>query len=215
MRRSLTALQLGSIVFADIERFPKEDPPDDLLLWRLIGRNNILMSNGEQWRAHSRIIRNAINQTIPILRFTQLSRRLFSVMGDTAIQQFDDLAQRFALDAVGTTAFGHDFDAIAHESEFVKNFNNIMYGIANPLYLISPIMERIFPRKSLFRSMKKLSNNFQEMLTEKRDHPGSDMLTFMLQDVNITDTELRDNMVLLFISGHVREFRFVSRRRRK
>lgn len=125
-------------------------------------------------------------------------------MGEgSKIQRFDDLSQRFALDAVGTTAFGYDFDAIAHESDFVRNYNHIMHAIANPFYLLMPAMEHIIPRRGLSEGMNTLSNNFQDMLVEKRDNPGSDMLTYMVQDVEITDRELRDNMILLFIAGHV------------
>ncbi|KAI0690673.1 hypothetical protein BC835DRAFT_1417617 [Cytidiella melzeri] len=92
---------VGIEVFADIDRFRKEDPPDDLLLWRLIGRNHILLSNGEQWRRHSKDIRSAINQAIPIAKFASLSYRLFSVVtGDgQSVQRFDDFLQWFALDA--------------------------------------------------------------------------------------------------------------------
>ncbi|KAI0346712.1 cytochrome P450 [Trametopsis cervina] len=195
--------KLATEVFADIDRFPKEDPPDDLLLWRLIGRNNILLSNGDKWRMHSKVIRNAINQTIPVAQFAALSRRVFSVFGPgESIQRFDDMSQRFALDAVGTTAFGYNFDAIAHESEFVHNYNHIMHGIANPLYLIVPLLERIIPRRALKKSMDVLTDGFQEMLANKRDDPGNDMLTNMLREVKLNDREIRDNMILLFIAGH-------------
>ena len=195
-------------MFSDIHQFPKEDPPDDLLLWQLIGRSNILLSNGEQWRKHSRLVRSAINQTIPISQFATLARRLVAVIERVSdghgLVRFDDMSQRFALDAVGTTAFGHDFDAIAQESEFVRMYNGIMHGIANPVYLIMPVLESVFPRTKLKRRMEQLSESFQGVLNEKRANPGLDMLTFMLKDVNMTDRELRDNMLLLFIAGHVR-----------
>lgn len=198
--------QLCRIVLEDVVRFPKESPPDDLLLWHLIGDSNILMSNGEQWKTHSRIIRNAVNQTIPIHQFALLARRLFSVIGARGTFKFDDLSQRYALDAVGTTAFGHDFNAIAHESDFVRDYNHIMHGIANPIYLVAPFLERVFPRRSLRHRMDVLSDRFRDILGEKRGSPGADMMTFMLQDVNINEKELRDNMVLLFIAGHVGHF---------
>ncbi|KAI0319618.1 cytochrome P450 [Amylostereum chailletii] len=195
--------KLGSAIFADIDQFPKENPPDDLLLWQFIGRSNILLSNGEQWRKHSHIIRSAINQTIPVAQFVALARRLFAFMDSRAtIPRFDDMSQKYALDAVGTTVFGHDFNAIAEESDFVRNYNNIMHGIANPLYVILPVLERIFPRHALKRGMDSLAEAFQGVLTEKRENPGADMLTYMLRNVDVTERELRDNMLLLFIAGH-------------
>ncbi|KAI0029801.1 cytochrome P450 [Vararia minispora EC-137] len=194
--------ELGAEVFGDIHRFPKEDPPDDLLLWQLIGKSNILLSNGEQWKKHSRNVRSAINRAIPMQQFSRLSYRLCTALSRHSIVAFDEYAQRFALDAVGTTAFGHDFDAIEQESEFATSYNQIMRGIANPLYLIMPFLEKVFPRRDLKRSMDGLAQRFQDMLQEKREKPGQDMLTYMLRDVGVTDDELRDNMLLLFIAGH-------------
>lgn len=45
----------------NLSLYPKELPPDGLLLWRFIGASNILMSNGDRWKRHSRVIRDAFN----------------------------------------------------------------------------------------------------------------------------------------------------------
>ncbi|KAG1863014.1 cytochrome P450 [Suillus tomentosus] len=188
--------------------YPKELPSDGLLLWRFIGSSNILMTNGDRWKKHSRVIRDAFNLSIPVDQFTQLSKNLFDVINppsdknDTHTVDFADLAQRFALDAVGSSVLGHDFDAIHTESLFVKEYNGIMRDIANPFYLLMPFLEKVFPRRKVIKRMDDLVDKFQMLLQAKRTDPGDDMMTFMLKEPTMSEDELRDNMVVLFIAGH-------------
>lgn len=192
----------------DLVLYPKELPPDGLLLWRFIGGSNILMANGDRWKKHSRTIRDAFNLSIPVNQFIYLSKNLFDVINppseknDTHTVDFADLAQRFALDAVGSSVLGHDFDAIRTESVFVKEYNGIMHDIANPLYLIMPFLEKVFPRKEVIKRMDNLVDKFRMLLQAKRNDPGDDMMTFMLKEPTMSEEELRDNMVVLFIAGH-------------
>jgi len=167
------------------------------------------MSNGDRWKKHSRVVRNALNLSVPVNQFTTLAKNLFDVINppseesDTYTVNFSELAQRFALDAVGSSVLGHDFDAIRIESSFVKEYNGIMHDIANPLYLIMPFLEKVFPRKGVIKRMENLVNNFKMLLREKRSDPGDDMMTLMLKEPTMSEEELRDNMVVLFIAGHV------------
>ena len=127
----------------DIILFPKEVPPDGMLLWRFVGYSNIILSNGEAWKRHSRIVRSALNRNVPLEGFATLARKLFRVMGDGGRKKWDDLTMRFTLDAVGTTALGHDFNAIQDaESPFVLQYNHVMESIANPAYLVFPKRSR-------------------------------------------------------------------------
>jgi cytochrome P450 len=197
----------------DLLLYPKELPPDGLLLWRFIGGSNILMANGDRWKKHSMTIRDAFNLSIPVNQFIHLSKNLFDVINppseenDTHTVDFADLAQRFALDAVGSSVLGHDFDAIRTESLFVKEYNGIMHDIANPLYLIMPFLEKVFPRKGVIKRMDNLVDKFRMLLQAKRNDPGDDMMTFMLKEPTMSEEELRDNMVVLFIAGHVSQLR--------
>jgi hypothetical protein len=57
----------------------------------------------------------------------------------------------------GTTALGHDFNAIADgESPFVQRYNKVMEDIANPLYLVFPRFEKWFPRVKVIRAIDEL-----------------------------------------------------------
>lgn len=194
--------KLARTMSDNIQQFPKEQPPDDLLLWSLIGRTNMLQANGDTWKKHSRIVRGALINNLPIDMFVTLSRKVFAVIGDGGRICWDNIAQRYALDAVGASVLGHDFDAITGESEFVQEYNGIMHDIANPAYLILPFLEKVFPRRQVIERIENLVKSFNRLLDQKRQDPGEDIMTFMLRDPAMTETELRDNMILLFIAGH-------------
>jgi cytochrome P450 len=77
-----------------------------------------------------------------------------------------------------------------------------MSGIANPIYLIAPLLERLIPWTTLKR-IDTLIEHFVALLKAKQHSPGDDMMSYMLRDPDMSQKELRDNMILLFISGHV------------
>ncbi|KAJ6490472.1 cytochrome P450 [Mycena vulgaris] len=188
---------------ADIETYPKEVPPDGMLLWRFVGYSNIILSNGEPWKRHSRVVKTALNRNVPIGEFASLAKRLFTQMGKGGLLHWDNLTMRYTLDAVGTTAIGHDFDAIANDnSPFVSKYNHVMDSIASPAYLVAPKLEKIFPRLKTIKAIDELVALFQGILSYKKENPGNDMLTYMLEDKDMTDSEYRDNMVVFFIAGH-------------
>ncbi|KAH8822870.1 cytochrome P450 [Flagelloscypha sp. PMI_526] len=150
--------------------------------------SNVLLSNGEQWKRQSKLINAAFDVNLPVEQFVLLARKVCQVIGaGEKTVQWDDLSQRFALDAIGSTALGHDFRAIDTNSPFVADYNSVMHDIANPLYLISPFLEKLLPRR---------------IRKKQDDAGGNDILSYLISDSTISETELRDNMVLLFIAGH-------------
>jgi cytochrome P450 len=116
--------------------------------------------------------------------------------------RWDEFAQRFAVDVLGSTVFGHDFETLKAQSVFVREYNSVTRGIADLIYLIAPFLEKIVPRKTLLRRIDNLTEQFLAPLKAKEEAPGDEMMSYMLQK------ELRDNMILLFISGqrhHLRD----------
>uniref|UniRef100_D8Q5V5 Cytochrome P450 n=1 Tax=Schizophyllum commune (strain H4-8 / FGSC 9210) TaxID=578458 RepID=D8Q5V5_SCHCM len=195
--------QIARDISADITTWPKEEPPDDLLLWRLVGKTNVILSNGSNWQRHSRVVKSALQRNLPIKDFVTLAHRLFRVMKDGGKLRWDDLAMRFTLDAVGSTTFGWDFNSIEDTSTpFVTEYSHVMDSIANPLYIVFPKLETLLPRKTIITKIDALIAKFTSILDEKKENKGNDMLTYMLEDPEMSDTEFRDNMVVFFIAGH-------------
>lgn len=62
-----------------------------MLLWKFVGRTNIILSNGDNWQRHSHVVRSALGRTVPVADFVSLSKKLFDVMGDGGRLLWDDL----------------------------------------------------------------------------------------------------------------------------
>ncbi|EJF64290.1 cytochrome P450 [Dichomitus squalens LYAD-421 SS1] len=181
----------------------KQQQPDDMLLWRLIGRNNVFMSDGEMWKRQSRIMRDALRQTTPIDVFTSLARTTFSLIGDGGRVRWSDYTNRYTLDAVGTTVIGYDFEALAKpHGNFVRRYHDVMSAIASPAYVVLPSLERWLPRWSVRKMVDSFVDDFCKILQEKREKPGNDVITHMFQEPGMTEVEYRDNAIVTFIGGH-------------
>ncbi|KAI0630785.1 cytochrome P450 [Trametes polyzona] len=181
----------------------KQQQPDGMLLWRLVGRNNIFMSDGETWKRHSRIMHAALRQAVPMERFAMLARTTFAIIGDGGRVCWSDLMHRYTLDAVATTVIGYDFEALANpDNPFVRKYHSVMAAIASPPYVAFPSLERWLPRLGVRRMVDDFVGDFAKMLEEKRSNPGNDVITYMFQDPEMTQADYRDNTIVLFIGGH-------------
>ncbi|KAF5366591.1 hypothetical protein D9758_008952 [Tetrapyrgos nigripes] len=128
---------------------------------------------------------------------------LFKLISKEGTALWDDPAQCFTLDAIGSSVLGHNFKAIETDNLFLKEYNQVMAKIAAPLYLLFPWMERLVLWKQLICCIDNLTSKFIDLLEHKRDNPGDDMMTYMLKDPGMTFNKLRDNMIVLFLSRHV------------
>ncbi|KAH7919063.1 cytochrome P450 [Leucogyrophana mollusca] len=190
--------------------YPKDLPSDDNMIFRFVGRANVGAANGEQWKKQSPILRQAFSIAPPIGLFVSLARNVFQVLEASATShnshtrtvRWSDLGQRYALDAVGSSILGANYDAIRTESLFVSNYNAFMRDVAQPVYLMFPTLERILPRKAVSMRMDNLVKILVERLETKRSEPGEDLMTSLVNHPDMSPTELRDNMAALFIAGH-------------
>ncbi|EIW77437.1 cytochrome P450 [Coniophora puteana RWD-64-598 SS2] len=201
---------------------------EDALISRFFGSSNVIWTNGDDWKRQTAILRNAFN-TIPVDVFVGLCKNLFEVIESTQTHSlsqpspsdplplyseksphadsshtvdWSDLSQRLTLDAVGCSIMGYNYDSLRTASPFVTAYNRLMEDIAHPLYLMLPALERILPRKEANARMEKLSRELCELLNAKRKDPGQDIMTFMVNDPELTSKELQDNMTALFLAGH-------------
>ncbi|TFK35800.1 cytochrome P450 [Crucibulum laeve] len=187
----------------DAANWPKELPPSDMVFFRFVGTKNVVFSNGETWQKHSTVVHAALKRTLPIEQFTVLTQKLFKRMGDGGLIKWDHWTMRVALDAVGTTILGYDFEAVENDnSPFLKQYTTIMDALSIPLFLVFPIFDVWFPRKDLINNIDALIARFQAILDYKRENRGNDMLTYMLEEPSLTEEEYRHNMAAFFVAGH-------------
>ncbi|KAJ7730762.1 hypothetical protein B0H16DRAFT_1733617 [Mycena metata] len=143
--------QIARQLSDDLAVFSEEKPPNDALLWHLIRKSNILVSNLQ----------------MPVEQFVGLTENIKQLLGGGSnTVRWDEFSQRFAVDALGSTVFGHDFAAIKDQSMF--EYNGVMRGIANPIYLIAPLLERLIPRIALLNRIDTLIKQFVVLLKTKR-----------------------------------------------
>ncbi|KAH9935982.1 cytochrome P450 [Epithele typhae] len=181
----------------------KQPQPADMLLWRLIGRNNVFMSDGAMWKRQSRIMHDALKQTTPVHVFADLARTTMGILGDGGRVRWNDLTNRYTLDAVGTTVIGYDFQALKHpHGSFVRRYHDVMAAIASPAYVVFPKLERWLPRRGVRKMVDDFVADFVGLINEKKLSPGNDVLTFMFDEPEMTEDEYRDNSIVTFIGGH-------------
>ncbi|PCH41955.1 cytochrome P450 [Wolfiporia cocos MD-104 SS10] len=188
---------------ADIVLLLKQTPPADMLLWRFTGRHNVFFAEGEQWQKHSRIVKAALQRTNPLEQFAHLCSRLCGLIGSGGRVRWNDLSHRFTLDAVGTTVLGYEFEALDKpEGSLITQYHLVMSAISSPLYVFVGSLEQLLPRHKVRREVDALVDKFFAILAAKKTNPGNDIITFMLEEPNMTDQELRDNIVILFMAAH-------------
>lgn len=189
-------------VCADVERFPKKNYQDHLHFTFLSGPN-VVFSNGEMWRRHSEAVKAAFDRETPVYRFVALAQDLFHRMGAGGLMRFSDLVQRYTLDVVGTSLLGHNFAALENsEDSFVEHFNRVMATIAPPLRLMFPFLDDWFPRHAVIADVNALNARYDKLLQAKRQELGSDLLSYLLEDSNMSHLELQSNFSILFSAGH-------------
>lgn len=69
-----------------------------------------------------------------------------------------------------------------------------------------PSLERWLPRTNVRKLVDDFIDRFRILLEVKRKEPGNDMITYMFEDPEMSETEFRDNVIITFIAGHVSRF---------
>ncbi|KAG2339065.1 hypothetical protein BDR05DRAFT_892470, partial [Suillus weaverae] len=111
------------------------------------------------------------------------------------------LAQRFALDAIRPSIIRHSFNYTHTGSQFVADYNRMMHDIGEPLCLVAPFLERIFPRRKMIRRMDRLYEGSNNNLDAKCSKPGEGIMT-MLKHPELSGNNF-SIMAALFLAGHV------------
>ncbi|KAJ7909030.1 cytochrome P450 [Mycena leptocephala] len=148
--------------------FANDQQEGVVLVW-VLGRWMVhILDQQTQWKKQSRLINDAINLQIPAEQFVALAEK------------------RFAIDALGSTVFGHDFEALKEQSMFVREYNGVM-SASHPSDN-APQKNRYFDRA--------FCGSVKGEITLARD----DMKSYMLRDPDMSQKELRDNMILLILA---------------
>ncbi|EIW76814.1 cytochrome P450, partial [Coniophora puteana RWD-64-598 SS2] len=194
-------------------KFTKNSAGKDTMLTELTGTGNVVLATGDDWKRQAPIVKQAFSLPLPIPAFVSLAKSAIDIVKSTTtvppvqgmashVVRWSDLAQRIALDGLGIGLIGHNFDAVRTRSSFVEDYKKLMPAVSSPLYVIFPQLERLLPRPEVRARMDRFVGSLVRLLHAKRDNPGEDAMTFLLNNRELSEVELRDNMVMLFITGH-------------
>ena len=174
-------------------------------MWRFVGRNNLAFTVGAEWRKHSKLVGTAFQRPPPISQFSSLSRTLFGTLGEGGeIVKWDDMAERVTLDILGTTLLGHNFEAITKpNSPFADGYSRVMHALMAPPYIFVPFLDKYFPRKEVVKEVNVLRTQFSDIIKDKAQKPGEDLISRMLEEPEFNNQDVLDNVSVLFVAGHV------------
>ena len=189
----------------DNKSITKQRPREDMLFWRLTGSKNFIFSDGDVWKTQIQAVRRVLQTNVPVNTFVSLCHKMIGIMGDGGVLMWSDLSHRFALDVVGHAVMGHDFESLEKpHNSLVAHYHSVVSEITHPLYIAFPILERWLPRNQLRQRVDGLRDEFQRLLELKRENPGEDYVSFMLEQPPLFKSEFLDNVVTMFMTGHVR-----------
>jgi hypothetical protein len=182
----------------------KQLPSRDMLFWQLTGFQGVLLADTASWTTQAPAVREVLRNNTPVALFSVLAQKLFKRMGRGGRVRWSSLTHAFTLDAVGHAIMGHDFDAIANpQDSAVVIYRDVMRATAHPIYVAFPVLERLCPRKDVLAKLDVLVQHFLAIIEEKRATPGNDFISALLSIENLTDTQVRDNAIVMFMAGHV------------
>ncbi|KAI8333842.1 cytochrome P450 [Chlamydoabsidia padenii] len=191
---------------------------------RFIGRDNIVMLNGEDWKRHRKIANPAFTRAMPVKLFGELTSTMFKTM-DQIGAKIDvlDLFSRITIDTIGKAGFGFDFHALENrDNEWVENYDSIKEGMLDPFFLVFPFFDTTFlnwfpKRQQIHKKLDKFLDMIGNMIEKRRsdlnqgkqmvDAQDRDLLTLMIEseqseNASLSNDELRRNLCVFFLAGH-------------
>ncbi|KAI8891346.1 cytochrome P450 [Backusella circina FSU 941] len=213
------------------EFYPKAivfQPQEGTFIYKFLGGPNILLLNGERWKAHRQVANPAFARSLPVKLFGKVTLSLFEKM-DTLDQEpidWSNLTRAWALDALGMASLDFDFGATKDEnSEWVQIYRRVDSALQNPLYFFFPSLDSkylwMFPKRQKEHVFLDRFIGMLDDIIEKRrsgvkmgqthnpflDENEKDLLTLMLESEmegngKMTNEELRSNICLFFMAGH-------------
>ncbi|CAO3645093.1 unnamed protein product [Cunninghamella blakesleeana] len=220
-------------VFLKADLFPKLDfrtlPSEEKsYLNQFLGFDNILTTNGAEWKKHRMLTNPAFKVALPARLFGETAQQLFNIWdmkykNEPFEVDFHNMSERLTLDIIGKAGFGFDFNAVEDENSKWR----VIYGILNravndPLHAFFPFLETkflfLFPkRQDEFNKLSEWKAMLESVIENKRkaiqnnidqgEEADRDLLTLMIEsefrgEGVLTNKELIGNLTVFFIGKH-------------
>ncbi|ORX55713.1 cytochrome P-450 cyp509A1 [Hesseltinella vesiculosa] len=196
---------------------------------RFIGSNNILYTNGSEWRRHRTLANPAFKKAMPVKLFGEVGAATFKILDKqypttTFTVDLLNLTERMTLDIIGRSGFGFDFKAIEDEhGEWKVIYDKVIADTTQLIYYLFPFMDTklrwLIPgRVAGHKRMEKFLGMLGDVIDHKRaillenkhlgvDESERDLLTLMLEgelrgDGTLSKDEMIHDLAIFFVAGH-------------
>lgn len=208
------------IMISSVDHFPKSKLFALSKTDALLGNENVVFVNGSEWKHQRQTLNSAfynLERYMPIFyrttleAFEQIDKERTSRSDNSIVQH--ELLMKFTLDVLGRAIFHHEFGCLQGKSSkeldaYLYAFNNMV----NALDIFLPFWHRLPTPGN--RKFNESSAILHEMLHDlilrakhKMQHDNDDdnkdlnILDLMVR-TGLSDNQLRDNSVILFLAGH-------------
>jgi cytochrome P450 len=203
-------------VLSNPELFPKTTPPINLKNMPKLISNNILNSNGEDWRRFRNVLSppfhfDAVKEWIP--EFHTMSLELMNLWRPIIDKPVNitKWMPLFTVDVLGKTVMSKSFDAMkGKEDRDLDNLSYMLNNLVRPSTFVVGLLEGVIGRAlpiELNKRIIELSEGMRGLVKGKKGNPFSskfDIVDAMLSahDPTWTEDEVVAVTFLLFTAGH-------------
>jgi cytochrome P450 len=217
----ITSSDLAKKVSKKIDIYAKSNPIDLNMpyFYKWVGNNNIVLSNGSDWKRLRKIIHKQLTATnvyFPTMckKALELTEHIkktikYGVKSEIFLNRW---LKAFSLDIAGETLFGFNFNHLKElTNAAIEAMDYIISEIFNPLRVAFPLVNRLPTKtnKKLDRSIQYI-DNLVSIMRDKYSHNNlidvDDNLLKRLINSNkeekLTEDELRNNIITLVLSSY-------------
>ncbi|ORX42927.1 cytochrome P-450 cyp509A1 [Hesseltinella vesiculosa] len=219
-------------IFMKSEIFPKlqSQNVEGTFNNHFFGNDNILLSNGDTWKKHRKLVNPAFHKASPVKLFGNTAVEMFEMLEesypntDSFVIDFGNLMDRVTLDIIGRAGFDFDFNSTKDpNSKWKKIYHQVMSDQRNIKFIFFPALDRYFrylmpARMEAWKRLNEFLNMLDEVIEHKRkvlqenidqgiEEHEKDLLTLMLEgemrgEGVLTQEQFIGNLVIFFIAGH-------------
>lgn len=217
----ITSSDLAKKVSKEIDIYAKSNPIDLNMpyFYKWVGNNNIVLSNGSNWKRLREIIHKQLTATnvyFPTMcrKSLELTEQIkktiqYGVKSKIFLNRW---LKAFSLDVAGETLFGFNFNHLKEISNAaIEAMDYIISEIFNPLRVAFPLVNRLPTKtnKKLDKSIQYI-DNLVKIMRDKYSHnkpidADENLLKKLIngnREEKLTEDELRNNIITLVLSSY-------------
>ncbi len=217
----ITSANLAKKVSKEIDIYKKSNPIDLNMpyFYKWVGNNNIVLSNGSDWKRLREIIHKQLNATnfyfpTMCIKALELCERIKETLKQTDKSEIllNRWLKAFSLDIAGETLFGFNFNHLKEISNAaIEAMDYIINEIFNPLRIAFPLINKLPTKtnKKLDKSIQhieSLVSIMKDKYSQNNSMNTDDNLLKRLINSNkeekLVEDELRNNIITLVLSSY-------------